>query len=299
MNMKSFRTGVAASVGGAVLLGGLLVGASIARADNSTGSTQTTPNHISDSRTGEFAHFHGIGVHGIGAAIDELANELGLSVDELRQKLGDGATLQELADAAGVDVDTVIANVKDRLEATLDDEVTAGHLSQEQADAIKAKIDSLDLGNLSLSGLRGQLRDGASRGLPFLGRHGDWLGDLNLGIDLDQLRAKLDSGLSLKEALTELGVDVDSVVAQMKQSALDKIDQMVKDGTITQDRADELKQMVETFDLGDRLPLGPGAHLEPGTFGPRGHMQHGPQANGPQFFNRDRGSDTPAGSGDV
>jgi uncharacterized protein YidB (DUF937 family) len=289
MTMKNFRTGVAAVVGGAVLVAGLLVGASIARADNPTGTPPSPESHVAESPTAAFFH-----MRGLGNMVQQIADELGLNVEELMQKMRDGATLQELANDAGVDINTVVDNVKNQLSAAIDQKLADGDLTQEQADAIKERIDSFDLADLSTPSLRNGLRSG----IPFLGYLDRWLGNLNLGIDLSQLRDKLDSGLSLKEALTELGVDVDSVVAQIKQAALDKIDQLVTDGMMSQDRADELKQKVENFELGDRLPLSPSFRHDSGTFpwwgnGPRGSHGHGPQApNG-------TGADSSAAGGNV
>jgi uncharacterized protein YidB (DUF937 family) len=282
MSMKNFRTGLAVFMGGAVLVGGVLLGASMARADSSNSTQQTTPDNTTVESLGR----------GLCGELGDLAEQLGLTVDELRQQLQNGATLQQLADDAGVNLDAVVTKIKDDLKAEIDARVANGRLSQDQANAIKEKIDSFQLGDLTIPDLRGELRDGLGR--PFLGNVRSWLDNLNLNIDLNQLRQKLQSGESLQQALTEMGVDVDSVVAQLKQEALDKIDQAVADGTITQARADRLKQMVNSFELGDVLPFGHGFHFDFGGSG--GFRFPGPHGSGFHPFGNHGGHQGSAGS---
>lgn len=265
MSVKGLRTGLAAAMGIAVLVAGLLVGATIARADSAAGTGQTAADDPADDR--------GTVHRGFCGGLDEVATELGIDLNQLRQELRDGATLGELANEAGIDLSAVLENAKQRLRDVVDEKVAEGHLTQEQGDAIKESIDSFGLGDMSTDGFRRGPRNG--HGLMFLGRHRDLLQGLDPDIDLSELRAELDSGLSLKDALTELGVDVDSLVDSARQSALQRIDQMVADGTITDERAAGLKQMIENFDFGDDFPLerGFGSHSfdGPGRHGPNGH----------------------------
>jgi hypothetical protein len=218
MNVKSLRTGVAAAVGGAVLVGGLLLGASIATAQNSDSSqlndsTRTTvPEQSSDGGEG-LMHRDGC------QFFQDLADRLGIDLDQLQQQIEGGSNLQQLLKDAGIDPESLPRRPGN------------GPMS--------------DFGNGSGPGA-----------LPFLGHFGNWFGDLNLGIDLGGLRDRLESGMTLEEALTDMGVDVDSAVAQAKQAARDRIDQLLTDGRITSERADELKQMVDEFDLSQGFPFG-------------------------------------------
>ena len=77
----------------------------------------------------------GRGGHGLEAA----ATALGLTADELRVELREGATLAEIAADEGVAVQTVIDAMVAELETHLDEHVASGELTQEEADAKLAK----------------------------------------------------------------------------------------------------------------------------------------------------------------
>lgn len=77
----------------------------------------------------------GRGGHGLEAA----ATALGLTADELRVELRDGATLADIAADEGVAVQTVIDAMVAELETHLDEHVASGELTQEEADAKLAK----------------------------------------------------------------------------------------------------------------------------------------------------------------
>ncbi len=80
----------------------------------------------------------------LGGLIDEathqsiLAEALGLSVDELQTALDAGQTPREIAAAQGLDAATFQANLETARNKVIDQLVTAGKLTQAQADAIKA-----------------------------------------------------------------------------------------------------------------------------------------------------------------
>jgi hypothetical protein len=68
------------------------------------------------------------------------ADALNLTIEEVRTQFGDGASLQEMAEAQGVDYETVKAAVIDSASADLTAAVEAGRITQERADAILARI---------------------------------------------------------------------------------------------------------------------------------------------------------------
>ncbi len=261
MNRKRLRTGLAAVVGSAVLVGGVLLGTSIAAAQNSEpsqlsgGPSTSVPDQRSD--VGDSRVRPGGGCQ----FFQDLADHLGIDRNQLHQQLEEGTSLRQLLEDAGIDPETL-----PRLHRH-------GHMG--------------DFGGGSGSGI-----------LPFLGDRGSRLGDLNLDIDLSGLHDRLASGMTLGEALTDMGVDVDSLVAQAKEAARQRIDQLVTDGRITSDRADELKQMVDDFDLSQGFPFGIG---RPDL----GNWDDGSQFRGPgrgfRFFDHHRGntngSDDPSAAG--
>jgi polyhydroxyalkanoate synthesis regulator phasin len=69
--------------------------------------------------------------------LDDAADYLGMSEEELREQLADGTTLAEVAKAHDKSVDGLVDALVNATDARLDEAVEEGHLSQEQADELK------------------------------------------------------------------------------------------------------------------------------------------------------------------
>lgn len=79
-----------------------------------------------------------------GQRLTSVAEVLGIEADELRSELQDGATVADVAEANGVDVDDVvdalIANIEERLDAKVEDgDITA----QEAAEKLESKTERI------------------------------------------------------------------------------------------------------------------------------------------------------------
>jgi hypothetical protein len=83
-----------------------------------------------------FEHRGGPGIKGPDELTGAAAKALGLSEDELFQRLRDGKTLEEIAKAEGKSLDDVKAAMKTAMKAQLGEAVKAGKLTQAQADEI-------------------------------------------------------------------------------------------------------------------------------------------------------------------
>jgi hypothetical protein len=70
----------------------------------------------------------------MGADHDLAAKALGISADELRSDLRNGQTLAQIAQAKGIDPQTVVDALVAGVKADLDSRVAAGDLTQDQAD---------------------------------------------------------------------------------------------------------------------------------------------------------------------
>jgi uncharacterized protein (DUF433 family) len=95
---------------------------------------------IDDLLNGEFAGGRGPGGFGGGERLDNLAEVLGVEVDALRESLADGMTIAEVAEANGVDVQTVIDALVSAAEARIDEAVAADRLSAEDGEERKAEL---------------------------------------------------------------------------------------------------------------------------------------------------------------
>lgn len=90
-------------------------------------------------------HGHGNGKFGRGgggALLSATASVTGLTTDEVLTQLQSGQTLAQIAEANGKTADDVIAAARAQLEERLAQAVTAGRITQAQADAKLANFDS-------------------------------------------------------------------------------------------------------------------------------------------------------------
>ena len=153
---------ITTTAAGAVMLGGLAV-AGPALADDATGTsaveriTEALSGLVSDgSITQEQADEvaatlaesglggpGGRGGHGPGMDLSVAAETLGLSEDELRTALeADGATLAQVAEDQGVEVDTLVDALVAAGEERIADAVADGRITQEEADERLADLEA-------------------------------------------------------------------------------------------------------------------------------------------------------------
>jgi len=102
-----------------------------------------------------------------------LAELLGMTREELRGQLQDGKTLEELADAAGVDLDTYREEMRQtrqsNLETRIEEALANGEISQDQADWLMEGLEKgfLDGPFIGLGGRRpGSQPDLDGAGMP-------------------------------------------------------------------------------------------------------------------------------------
>lgn len=190
-----------------------------------------------------------------------------------------------LNDAAGR-LGVTSAKLEDALKAAAVDRVdaalAAGRITKDEADAMKAAINS------------GKLPLGAGFG-PGIGFNKDMHGvgglldaaATYLGLTDDQLQTQLESGKSLADVATAQGKSVDGLKQAIIAAVQSKLDQAVKDGRLTSDQRDQMladfKAHIDDL-VNGTLPqkpqggFGNGFRLAPGGF-------HGPfPAETPRAF---------------
>lgn len=120
---------------------------------------------------GPFGGFHGH-LHGPGDHLSAAADYLGLTVAQLQEKLADGQSLADVAEAQGKSVDGLEQAIIDEAEKQLDEAVADGTLTEDQAKALLARLRSHldDLVNGTFPRPRGGRPFGPPpRGIPFWG----------------------------------------------------------------------------------------------------------------------------------
>jgi polyhydroxyalkanoate synthesis regulator phasin len=116
----------------------------------------------------------GFGHHaGPFGGLDAAASYLGLTDAQLRTQLESGKALADVAKAQGKTVDGLVQALVDAAKKRIDAAVTAGRLTQSQADSILADLKSRVTGFVNGSaprfGLRHRFRDGAPPAAGFPG----------------------------------------------------------------------------------------------------------------------------------
>ncbi len=195
--------------------------------------------------------------------------------------------MDHLASALGTTRDTLNSAITQATNETIDQQVSDGKLSSEQAEKIKARGGSFFAG---FGGMGGD-DDRGDGGLMFMGGSG-----INeaiagaLGISTDELASQIKSGKSL----AELAQGKEQAVKDAIVAAVDaQLDQAVADGKMTQEQADQMLERVKNADLDSFLGRGgPAAGGGSGGEPPSDGKQGGQPASG-----GDRGAGAGFGQG--
>jgi uncharacterized protein YidB (DUF937 family) len=191
-----------------IALGGLLAILMLFGAVTATTAyaQKDTPTAPTDQRPG--------GGRGLGQTeLEAAAKALGMTADELSTALQSGKTLEDLATAAGVDIqdvqDAISAAHAVELRAQIEAGVADGSISQDKADWL---LEGLDKGFLDGAGFGLKLggRDGGRGPMPMNAEAIAAAADA-LGMTSDEVSAALEAGTTLEELATQAGVDYQTV----------------------------------------------------------------------------------------
>jgi hypothetical protein len=163
------------------------------------------------------------------------------------------AFLNDAAKRLNVTPDKLSAALKGAFADRLDAAVKAGRLTQQQADAIKRRLDQK--GGLPFFG--GPHRFGGPHGGPFFG--GLDAAANYLGLTDQQLGDQLRSGKSLAQVAKDKGKSVDGLKGAIRDSVKSRLDQAVNDKRITKDEEDRILGKLDSR-LDDIVNRTPGKH---------------------------------------
>jgi hypothetical protein len=219
--------------------------------------------------------------------LDTVAEVLGMDVDELAAKLQDGSTI---ADIAGDRTADVIAALVAEQESRIDEAVANGRLSEQEADEVRSALADQVLAMVNGEGPIGMGPFGmepfhSRRGFDGFGFKGGFSLDTiaeALGLTADQLHEQLAEGSSIADIAESAGVDIQDIVDVALASLDEKLDALVADERLTQERADEIRagttEMIESM-INGAMP-GFGFKFEGGE----GFDFHGRGMPGPHGF---------------
>lgn len=236
-------------VAAAAVAGSLLAGAGLGFAlfGPSSAGAQTSSSSSSEAPAGPKAH------HGHpGPDLAVAAKAIGISEDDLRSAIESGQTIAQVAQAHGVDPQTVIDAMVAAAQTDLQQNIT---------DFVN---------NTPQHGPEGHGR-GPGHGMGF---------DLAaaakaIGISEDDLRSAVESGQTIAQVAQAHGVDPQTVVDAIVADAGAKIDAAVAAGRLTQQQADDQKSHlpdIASHIVNDPKPQGPPPWAgHPGNGGPPDH----------------------------
>lgn len=136
--------------------------------------------------------------------------------------------------------------ISDAIGQTIDDAVKNGDLTQQQANAIKARLGS---GGSACAGLPGIGRRGGFGAFPRVEALG--LGEVAkaLGISQSELQQDLKSGKTVKDLAAAKGMDEAAFRSKLASVARADLDQQVAAGKITQKQEDAALQRIQSGPL--------------------------------------------------
>lgn len=235
------------------------------------GTVTTTFANSQSVVTTEVRGGRGPGGIGHGASLTTIANALTMTEADLQSALQGGKTVADLATEKGVALQTIVDALLAEQKTLLQQAVTDGRLTQEQADARVAELATQLPTQLSMAFTPGQRGD---RGMPSGFGPGQSLSTVAtaLGITESDLQTAFQAGKSVADVATEQDVALDTVIAALVAEQTTALQQAVTDGRLTQEQADQQLTMLKA-NLPHLLSLKGG--LGRGFGGPGGHGRFG------------------------
>ncbi len=175
---------------------------------------------------------------------------LGMTADELRAEIRSGKTILEIFTEKGLDYETYTEQWLADHEACLAEAVAAGDLTEEQAETLQERLQekvadgflfnqNQRIGIAMGSYIRFRAEKIWEGGNGLIGQILD-----KLEITLDDLKARISGGETLEEIAEEAGIDLNAIQEERIQAQLEKVDQALADGKITEEQADRIRERL-------------------------------------------------------
>jgi hypothetical protein len=210
------------------IVAGVLIGAWFglpALSGASSNPNGSSPNASSPAALQHGGVKGGPAAGGPGAALEAAAEALGMTTDELRQRLSDGTTsIADIAREKNVDVNAVI------------DAIAADQ---------RARIEEFVNNPLRLRDHGPGNRPFKGGGFRFGGEKFEAAVDALGGITLDELWEAIRDGKSIADIARDKGVDVQTVIDAMVEAAETAIDEAQASGIVTEEQATRMKDGLE------------------------------------------------------
>jgi polyhydroxyalkanoate synthesis regulator phasin len=204
-----------------------------ATSNSTTGKNLEKGNH-SGMAIGKMGHFKGSNI------LNDLLKENGTTDDEIQSALDSGKSLYDLATEKGITDDQIKEYMLSERTKHIDDAVTDGKITTEQAEEAKTKIsessanwNANDENNGMMKGFMNTRHDSSHGVLTSLLKE--------QGVTDDEIQSALDSDKSLYDLATEKGITDDQIKEYMITEGTKRIDDAVTNGKMTAEQAEEAK----------------------------------------------------------
>lgn len=181
-----------------------------------------------------------------GAALAIAGAGAAVAADRLTAQSESDAVLTDAAKQLGIDPTQLTEALEQALKNRVDDLVEDGHLTQEQGEALKQRIELSDVPLLATPLLVRPDTFGFAPGVFFhrRGAHLDAAADY-LGLNDAELRAALRAGDSLADIAKEQGKTVDGLVDALVVAEKEELAEAVDDGRLTDAQRDRIVSTLE------------------------------------------------------
>jgi hypothetical protein len=180
---------------------------------------------------------------GAGAALAVVGAGGAVAATKLSPSEQSRAVVEDAAKQLGVEPSKLTDALKQALENRIDQAVEDGALTQEQANAMKQRIEADDFPLLA-GPLLGHLHRGGLHGHGFRGLDG---AAAYLGVTEAALRASVENGKTLADVAKERGKSVDGLVDAIVAEKTTALDEAVEGGRITKAQRDEIVERLKAW----------------------------------------------------
>jgi len=189
-----------------------------------------------------------------------------MTVEEVHEALAEGQTIAELAKAQGIALEDIVAARRASMIERIQQAVDEGHITQEQADERIEQMEEHLLEGLE-SGTGFGMGGHGSRGRLGAGGAQPALLAKTLGMTVEEVHEALAEGQTVAELAKAQDIAWEDIVAALRASMSERIQQAMDEGRITQEQADErIEQMEEHLLEGLESGTGFGMRMGRGDF---------------------------------
>ena len=203
----------------------------------------------------------------------EVAELLGIDSEDIKAGFEAGKTLVEIAAENGISEDELVAALVGASEEHLAEAVESGRVTQEKADEIAAGMAERIAERVNTVPAE---RDG--EGHHRRGRFGGFEALEELGLTKEDLQAGREAGQTLAETAAANGVSEQELIDALVAGAMERADDAVESGRVTQEQGDEHLGDIEER-ISERVNSEPGDRPEGGRRGPGGPGGSGPEGD--------------------